>query len=324
MPSDEASRIKERIVSVLRSKGPGFPSPIASEIKTSILFTSAFLSELLSDKIVKTTNMKVGSSPIYYLPGQESRLENFARQYLKSKEKDAFILLHEKKFLRDSEQEPAIRVALRAIKDFAFPVDKNKELYWKYFLISDSEPLQEKEKQKIPEEEISKEELIEIEIKKVEEKPLGIFEKEESKEIREEKIIKERHEKIHKEKPAKKTPVKKSPSKNKTAQKKNDENFFNKIKEYLAKKQIEIMDIINFSKGEAILKIKKSLGDEKEEMLFAFNQKKISEKEILKCFKKSLEYNLNYSILFLGETPKKISEMVSAVKNLSKIDKLDD
>ena len=102
----------------------------------SILFTSAFLSELLAEKRIKISNMKVGSSPLHFISGQETRLENFS-QHLKSREKDAYELLREKKFLKDSEQEPAIRVALRAIKDFAISFKKNNVIIWRYFTASE-------------------------------------------------------------------------------------------------------------------------------------------------------------------------------------------
>lgn len=298
MSVQDTSKIKERILSVIRTRGPNFPSPIASEIQTSILFTSAFLSEMLSDKQIKITNMKVGSSPIYYIPGQEIQLENFAIKYLKSKEKEAFVLLKERRILDDSEQLPAIRIALREIKDFAIPYEKENTLYWKYFIASEEEI-------KIPE--------------KKQEENLKESEKEYSKSVKIEENIKENHPQEKIPKPEKK--IKKKSTSKKTIQKKGDENFFNKIKEYLSKKNIEIIDIINFSKGEAILKIK---NNETEEILFAFNKKKISEKEIIKAYKKSLEYQLNYSILSLGDSPKKLNEIISAIKNLSQIDKIDD
>ncbi|MFC1682475.1 hypothetical protein ACFL0X_02575, partial [Nanoarchaeota archaeon] len=72
---------------------------------------------------------RVGSSPVYFLEGQERGLEGFSN-HLKSKEKEAFDLLKEKKFLGDSEIEPAIRVALRAIKDFAVPFERDGKVIW--------------------------------------------------------------------------------------------------------------------------------------------------------------------------------------------------
>ncbi len=138
MPPQDASKIREKILSILRMKGPTLPVYISQDTGISMLFASAFLSELLSDKQIKLSHMRVGNSPIYYIPGQEPQLERFG-SYLKSKEKDAFFLLQEKKFLRDSEQPPAIRVALREIKDFAVPFRKDNQIIWRYFTSKESE-----------------------------------------------------------------------------------------------------------------------------------------------------------------------------------------
>ncbi|NCO17934.1 hypothetical protein GW922_00945, partial [Candidatus Pacearchaeota archaeon] len=84
--------------------------------------------------------------------------------------------------------------------------------------------------------------------------------------------------------------------------KENDEKFFNKVKGYLSKKGFEMLDIINFNKKDLILKISK---DNEEKLLFAYNKKRINQKDILNCYKKSEEKDMNYLILSLGEIPKK-------------------
>src|SRR3989344_7538679 len=133
---------KERILATMRLSGPSLPVRIAKSLGISPLFASAFLSELKSEEKLKISNMRVGSSPIYYLSGQENQLENFT-MYLNQREKEAFHLLKENKLLEDSELEPVVRVALRAIKDFAIPVrvriDGESKLFWKFFSINDSE-----------------------------------------------------------------------------------------------------------------------------------------------------------------------------------------
>ena len=98
MPQQSASEIKEKILSTLRLRGPSLPVHIAKQTDLSILFSSAFLSELLSEGKIKMSHMKVGSSQIYHLPGQEARIENFS-QHLNPKEKEAFTLLKDKKIL---------------------------------------------------------------------------------------------------------------------------------------------------------------------------------------------------------------------------------
>ena len=129
---------KEKIISTIRFKGPSFPARISKGVNTPPLFVAALLAELVSEKRLKMSNMKVGSSPIYFLPGQEHQLENFSMQ-LKNKEREAFDLLKEKEILKDEKQQPAIRVALRSIKDFAIPITVKTgdeiKLYWRYFTI---------------------------------------------------------------------------------------------------------------------------------------------------------------------------------------------
>jgi len=320
----DALKLKERIISFIRLRGPSLPVHISKETGLSILFASAFLSDLYSEKLIGISNLKVGSSPLYFIPGQEPQLENFSK-YLKSKEKEAFLLLKEKKFLKDSELQPAVRVALREIKDFAIPFKKNEEIYWRFFVISEEDF------------ETDKDEKIKEEMKIIEIKQEQIIPIEEKNEIQDEKKIEnifddnlEQREKVQeifdlpneKEKPNE-IQIKKEKSKHvkkKNQNKKRDENFFNKIKEYLEKREIEILDIKDFKNNEAILKVKK---DKKEELLFVFNSKKITEKEILKSYKKASEENLKYSIIFLAEAPKKLNELIEAVKNISEISKLE-
>ena len=62
---------------------------------------------------------------------------------MNDKEKKAYDRLNENKILRDKEQEPVIRVALREIKDFALPLnvkyDNTTEIFWKWHMLNDQE-----------------------------------------------------------------------------------------------------------------------------------------------------------------------------------------
>jgi hypothetical protein len=256
MPAQDTSQTKERIISILRTKGPSLPVHIARELDMSILFASAFLSELVSEKKIKVSDMKVGSSPLYLIPGQEFMLEKFA-EYLKSREKEAFLLLKDKKFLKDNKQEPAIKVALRQIKDYAIPFKDAGEIYWRYFKTRESDF--EKPKAEIkPKEEITR----------------------------------------------------------KPSPKKKNDKFFNRVKEHLSEKSIEIIDIEDFSRNDLFLRVR-DRGEEK--LLAAFNKKKIDEKDIIKANKKATELNVKYIILSLGEPLKKLKDLVEALKRLSEM-----
>lgn len=289
MPTQDTSQIKEKIISIIKFKGPSLPVHISQGIGTSMLFASAFLSELLSEKKLKISNMKVGNSPIYFIPGQETKLENYAN-HLKSKEKDAFQLLKEKSFLKDTEQEPAIRVALRSIKDFAVPFKKDDEIFWRYV--------------SVPESDFKYDKKIVEKSQKIHAEEDGVMDKKES------GIIEEN------QKPKKRS-VKKSIKKKSSL--KVNEKFFEKVKEYLFSKGIEILDIVGFSKSDLTLKVKEN---DEEKLLVAYNKKSIKEEDIIKAHKKSLDMNLRYFIVSLGEPLKKLNAFIDAVRNLEKINKI--
>jgi len=304
-PQQDHLQVKEKIISFIKIRGPSLPVHIGKEINTNILFTSAFLSELISEKRLKISRLKVGNSSLYFIPEQESLLEGFS-QHLKSKEKEAFELLKQKRILKDSEQHPAIRVALREIKDFAIPFKKNGELYWKYLKVSDME-------------------LIELMKNEIPVKSQTIKEKSPEKPIISEQIILPKKEEIKDKENyqsmvgLKKKIIKKDILNKKIYQKKNDK-FFNRVKEFLSKNSIEILDIEDASKDNLILRIKIN---GKEKLLVAYNKKKIDENDIIKAYKKSSELALEYIIISLGEPSKKINEFIEAVKKLDGIKKIE-
>ncbi len=301
MSAQNAFEIKEKILSFFAARGPSLPVHIAKETGLSILFASAFLSELIAEKKLKISVMRIGSSPLYFLPGQEQMLEGFS-EHLKGKEKEAFNLIKDKKFLKDSELDPPIRVALREVKDFAIPFRMDNEFYWKYFTSDESEFIDSKFRESESPKVFHKIQVVEKQPKIFEKIPEAIEEKIPEKEVR--LLVK--------------TKPKKNPSKKKKA--KENEKFLEMVKEFLSKSSIEIISIEGFKKDELILKVK--VGDE-EQLLAAYNKKKISENEIIKAGKKASEKNLKYSILSLGELPKKISELIEALKNIKEIEKIE-
>ena len=288
--SHNAIQLKEQIISIFKRRGPSLPIHISKETGLDLLFASAFLSELIGGKMVKISIMKIGSSPLYFLPGQEHLLENFI-EFLNKKEREAFLLLKEKKFLKDSEQEPAIRVALRAIKDFAFESRRNDELYWKFLRADDSEFVAPKQKDEI------EEMVVEPEVKKIEEVEIPIVEAVKKEEA--------------------KKPVK--TAKKSAPRKKQDDKFFNRVKEFIDSKNAEIVEIISASPFELILKIK--IGH-KEKILVAYKKKTISEKDIISAYRKSKKYELPFLVTSMGETSKSLAELIDAVRILTDIERV--
>jgi hypothetical protein len=121
----------EKIIGFLDEKGPSLPINIAKALQMSSLFISAFLSELTNEKRINVSSLKVGGSPLYYLSGQENKLEDYYK-YLHPREAEAFLLLKEYKVLKDVDQDPVMRVALRAIKDFSVGFKLNDDIYWRF------------------------------------------------------------------------------------------------------------------------------------------------------------------------------------------------
>jgi len=276
----ESKNIPEKIIEILKEKGPSLPIRLAKQIGISSLFISAYLSELLEEEKIKISYLRVGGSPLYFLEGQEEQLEKF-HTFLHSKEIETFILLKKNKILKDLEQEPAIRVALRSIRDFAIGFKRNDEIYWKFFSILESEInsfFGVQERAKLEKKESSK--IIEIE---------KSSEKQKEKEVR---------------------------------KKQTSETFLQEVKSYLGQKNIGLINLEAHDKKELIAKIRFNSSPEKTCLLFAYNKKRISDKELLKIYKKSIKYELDYLILFKGEFSKKLKETIEAYKKLILTDKL--
>ncbi|MBU3913135.1 MAG: hypothetical protein KKB21_03190 [Nanoarchaeota archaeon] len=300
------SDIKTRIVSLVKIRGPILPIHVYQETKITLLLASAFLSDLVSEKTLKISNLKVGGSPLYFLPGQENMLENFEK-HLPGKEREAFALIKEKKILKDGEQEPAIRIALRNIKDFAIPYTINfqgsNSLFWQHHAVSEEEAkklisdILEKNTPK-PEEKVEEktaEKIIEVE-EKVEEKTAEAI------------------------KPEKKPiePIFTQETIQETPKRQKQPPFLEQVKNSLASKNIEFLGVEKLAKKEAFIRIKQ---DGKETLLLALDKKKVDDSDILKAWKKSQILNLPYQILAKGEPSKKLKEAIESHKSLEKIDK---
>jgi len=298
----ESKRVPEQIIDILNEKGPSLPIQLAKKIGISSLFVSAYLSELKEEERIRVSHLRVGGSPLYFLKGQEEQLERF-HTFLHPKEVEAFSLLKRNRILKDSEQEPAIRVALRSIRDFAIGFKINDEIYWRYFSASESEIESLLEPRAVSKPKRAESPKI-IEIKKLPEKT-------ESPRI------------IEIKKPIIQKPTEDIKIKEKETRKKQTSGIFlGEVKSYLEQKNIELISLESYDKKELIARIRFNLTPEKVHLLLAYNKKKINDKEILKAYKKSRQYQLDYVVLFKGELSKKLKEAIEAHKNLVLADKL--
>lgn len=125
---------KEKVLDVLK-QGPSIPAKIVKIVGGDTMLIGAILSTLISTGEVKYSSLKIGGSPLYFLPEHEQKLEDFIN-YLSDKDQKTVSLLREKKVLKESSQDPLIRVSLKNIKDFAKQFKLNDEIFYRYFMVS--------------------------------------------------------------------------------------------------------------------------------------------------------------------------------------------
>lgn len=265
---------KQTIVELLKNKGPSLPSVISREVNMSLLFTSALLSEMVNDKSVKFTQLKVGGSPLYYLEGQEAMLDNFVK-HLQMKEKEAFQILKDSQVLDEEFLEPAHRVAMKGIKDFAMPLKISAEgkdkTFWRYHLLAQEDALKKID-------EIFKKKRKEHKEEKKEEKSEII------EEIKEKKEIKERK-----------------------SRKKSKEEFYSKIYEHLKQQGLDIIAEINEEDRVCVASANFTFGKAKL-LVIASTKKKISEADLSLAYQQGLLRKMPVLFLAQGDLTKKAKE----------------
>ena len=137
---------QDKILSFLKTTGPTLPAKVAKYAGCEIFIASAHLSLLASQGKIIISQLKVGGSPLYYLPGQEDQLYPFAAGNINPKELQVLELLKEEKVLRELDLDLLAKVALRSLKDFATPlyvlVKGRRELFWRWYLLPAEETKQ--------------------------------------------------------------------------------------------------------------------------------------------------------------------------------------
>ncbi|MBN1645065.1 hypothetical protein JW851_03430 [Candidatus Woesearchaeota archaeon] len=132
---------RERILELVKNS-PVQPTGLGKILNKDSLMTSAMLSEMSSKGLLKISNLKIGSSPLYYSPEHPEHLLNYL-QSLNEKDRKTAELLREKQVLQDSSLSPLQKVCMKNIRDFALPLEvtmgDSKEIFWKWFLLTDDE-----------------------------------------------------------------------------------------------------------------------------------------------------------------------------------------
>jgi hypothetical protein len=286
--------LRSKTVNFLRENGPSMPVRIAKNLGVDPMWAGAILSELLGQQEVKFSSMKVGSSPIYFLEGQEPQLEKFADQYLGGFPKQAYLLLKKEILLEDQKQEPQIRVALRSLKDFAEQVEREGILFWKYkFLdIPEESSIEEKvEEEETPVESEMEEEIVEESSNEVTES-LG---EESKKEVTFESPVQKKQDPIERDLAA-------------------------EVEEKLKALNIKLLEKTDVKKREfkGLGRMQGVLG-ETEILIFAKDKKNLTDKDFEKIFE-DIKISKKQALLFItGEIAKKSITTYRQYKNIIKI-----
>ncbi|MEM2131622.1 MAG: hypothetical protein QXR96_03805, partial [Candidatus Woesearchaeota archaeon] len=231
-----------------------------------------------------------------YCEGQEPKLD-ILYKFLPGKEKEAYNFLKEKKVVRENELEPAIRVAIKNLKDFAKPLEvnvnnnkennNNKEIFWKWYLLSNNDA------ENIIRETIIKENNIKKEIKDKNLEKTNLAEEQEN--IKKPEIVNIIKDDV---KTIKETFVKNNEKKIEQEKKNISEKNENLIKQE-DKKDILTKESINNKKTETEQNIKTQLNK-----MLVLNVDELLENnkdsffgEILELFKKNNVELLNYKII---------------------------
>lgn len=282
MPED----IREKVISYIKRIGPVLPVQISKHIERDLLLSGAILSELVARKQLKISRASIGSSPLYYILGQEYLLGPKLYNHLKSKEREAYDSLRKNKIIKDEKAEPWQRVAFRQLKDFAIPLyvtTKDKtEVFWRFYLFSEEEAkkviteiMQPKKQEKIKEPTAEQIRLTEVE--------QPIIESMEPKRelIQKEILLKLEEPKI--EKPQ----IKKS----KKQVHKKETDFYNLVINYLNKNNIKILEEKTIRKNteyEFLVEFPSIVGNLKY-LIKAKNKKSINDTEIILVHSQSQE-----------------------------------
>lgn len=133
---------KEEVFQVIKAKGYVIPSDLTRQFRLDTFMVGAVLSDLVREKRLLISRVKIGGSPVYYVPEQREKLQELS-SYLNEKDKGTYQLLKKDIVLCDADQTPLVRVSLRNIKDYAKPIEVTvagqTHLFWKWYCATDTE-----------------------------------------------------------------------------------------------------------------------------------------------------------------------------------------
>jgi len=298
--SDTALKLGNDVLNFVRTKGPVLPVHVGERFGYNTIISSAVLSDLVSKGHVKFSNAKVGGSPVYFVQGQEAKLQMLYK-YLGEKPRKIFDMLRDDGVLRDKVLEPWQRVAVREIKDFSVMLrvnySGNEEIFWKWYLLPDVEA-----KSLIAD--IIKNDLVPVQEEKKEE----VVEKvpDPVKEVM--KAVEEKLEPV-KESPklVEKVEEKKVDKPKKVKRQKSDVDFYELVKSYFSDARIKVLEenvVRKNTELNFVVAVPSSVGPLKF-FVIAKNKKAINDSELSLAYSQSQLKKLPILFLSTGDISKK-------------------
>jgi len=168
----------EKIMALVRTSGPILPINVAKELGVETYLAGAMLSSLVKGNHIKISHRRVGSSPLYFMEGQETRVRERLFKELNELETKTLERLRTLKVAFEEELYPQERFLLKELKDFVTPLtvksgDKDVSC-WKHYSVNDTELNELIEKKLVPPKVEQPEPKIEPELPKVEEPKIEV------------------------------------------------------------------------------------------------------------------------------------------------------
>ncbi|MFH1332346.1 MAG: hypothetical protein ABIH63_03625 [archaeon] len=298
--AESALKLGNDVLNFVRTKGPVLPVHVGERFGFNTIISSAVLSDLVSKGVIRFSNAKIGGSPVYFVSGQEAKLQMLYK-YLGEKPRKIFDMLRDSGVLRDKVLEPWQRVAVREIKDFSVMLRVNyagnEEIFWKWYILSDDDAkkliadiikselkpvVEEKVEEKVPEPVKEVQKIVELEPEPVSEIPR----------FEERKVEKPKKVKRHK----------------------SNIDFYEMVKKYFADSKISILEeniIRRNTEFNFVVNVPSSVGPLRF-FVVAKNKKTINDADLSVAYSQSQLKKLPVLFLSSGEISKRASSYLDA------------
>ena len=134
---------EQAVYDVVLRKGPVTPVDIAKALGTTSMIAAAILSTLASRGFIKVSQMKYGTSKLYYAAGQEKKVREILKTTLSPLQIKAIDLIKQARIMFDSELSPQLRLFLSEVPDFVKRLEVTFEgkdfVIWTYWDVTQDE-----------------------------------------------------------------------------------------------------------------------------------------------------------------------------------------